>query len=114
MVLIIWDCLVLNPIFGDEDRDVAFKWMKDLAEAKLMMPMDENFFDATFGNLDPALLTETGMECMEVFFTLAFALKLTAARQAVGLEVDESTLVIPGLEYLWKVVLYGRNYVSDQ
>lgn len=122
MALLIWNSLVADPVF-EGDRDVAFTWLYELYKSKLTAPVNEEFFNVTFVQLDPALLTDTGADCMIEFFLSFITPKLrnkTASRQGLvsdagpTAEVDNSAINLPGLDYLWKVFLYGKSSVSEK
>lgn len=107
---ILWNCLLVDPVFV-EDRDIAFNWFCELFKAKLVAPMDEDFFNATFLQLDPSLLTDAGVEWMVECFISAFTPEMIASGQFAS---GDSVVSVPGLNYLWKVLLSGESSVSEK
>lgn len=103
---------MVDPVF-DEDREVAFVWFQKQLSAKLMAPVDEDVLNATFLKLDPALLTDSGVECMVEFFTSAFTPQMIAARQMDD-SGDATTNIPSGLAYLQRVLLSEKSSVSEK
>lgn len=101
----IWQCLAVNAVFA-EDREVCFKWFCSLMsnlESDLDPDVCQCFFLDNILQLDPSLLTESGIECFDVFFKAVNvkAGKLVAKRHVYLMEHDDPI----GLDYLWRVVM---------
>jgi len=108
----IWKCLAENAIFSD-DREACFKWFSQLMseEQDLDPEMNKSFFENNLLQLDPSLVTESGIECFDRFFKIVNLKegKLILKRR-VFLTQD---LDLIGLDYLWKVVLNCSEEVAN-
>ncbi|KAL1497662.1 hypothetical protein ABEB36_008585 [Hypothenemus hampei] len=84
----IWQCLAENAVFPS-DREACFRWFSKLMgeEPDLDPGINKDFFENNILQIDPVLLTESGIRCFERFF------------KAVNTKED-----LIGLDYLWKVV----------
>lgn len=107
----IWKCLAENAVYP-EDREACFKWFSQLMteEPDLDPDVNKNFFEDNILQLDPGLVTESGIECFDRFFKAVNVKegKLVAKRRSYF--SDDLDLI--GLDYLWKVVLNGSDQVS--
>ena len=107
----IWKCLAENAVYP-EDREACFKWFSQLMteEPDLDPDVNRSFFETNVLQLDPSLVTISGIECFDRFFKAVNLKegKLVAKRRA-HLSDD---LDLIGLDYLWKVVLNGPEEVS--
>ncbi|KAL3226070.1 hypothetical protein MRX96_004513 [Rhipicephalus microplus] len=65
----IWHCLAENAVYPS-DREACFKWFSKLMgeEPDLDPEINQDFFEQNVLQLDPALLTESGLRCFERFF----------------------------------------------
>ncbi|XP_065164971.1 probable ubiquitin carboxyl-terminal hydrolase FAF-X isoform X2 [Atheta coriaria] len=99
----IWQCLAENAVFAS-DRESCFKWFSKLMgeEPDLDPGINKDFFENNILQLEPTLLTESGIKCFERFFKAVNTKegKLKAKRRC--LLTEDPDLI--GLEYLWKVV----------
>lgn len=107
----IWKCLAEEAAYP-EDREICFKWFSQLMteEPDLDPDVNREFFEANILQLDPSLVTESGIECFERFFK-AVNLK---ENKLIGKKRSHLTedLDLIGLDYLWNVVLNGSDEVS--
>lgn len=107
----IWTCLAENAAYP-EDREICFKWFSQLMteEPDLDPDVNREFFEANILQLDPSLVTESGIECFERFF------KAVNLKEGKLIDKKRSHLTedldLIGLDYLWKVVLNGSEEVS--
>lgn len=65
----IWKCLAENAVYP-EDREACFRWFSQLMsdEPDLDPDINRNFFENNILQLDPSLVTESGIECFDRFF----------------------------------------------
>ncbi|KAI1278141.1 putative ubiquitin carboxyl-terminal hydrolase FAF-X [Halotydeus destructor] len=109
----IWKCLGENAIFFD-DREACFKWFSLLMteEPDLDPDVNRSFFENNIMQLDPSLVTETGMECFDKFFK---AVNINEGKLVVkrrSFLTDDLELV--GFDYLWRVILNGTQEVATK
>lgn len=85
------------------DREACFKWFSKLMgdEPDLDPAINKDFFQNNILQLDPALLTESGIKCYERFF------KAVNSREG-KLKVNRRTFLVDdvdliGTNYLWRV-----------
>lgn len=101
----IWQCLAENAVFAS-DRESCFKWFSKLMgeEPDLDPGINKDFFVNNILQLEPILLTESGIRCFERFFKAVNIKdgKLKSKRRV--LLTEDPDLI--GIEYLWKVVTY--------
>ncbi|KAK4027909.1 probable ubiquitin carboxyl-terminal hydrolase FAF-X [Daphnia magna] len=106
----IWHCLVERAVFV-ADREACFKWFSKLMgeEPDLDPEVNREFFEAQILQLDPSLMTESGMKCFDRFFKAVNAKegKLVARRK-----MNDVGLI--GLDYLWRVILFGNDAVAEK
>lgn len=99
----IWQCLTENAVFPS-DREACFKWFSKLMgeEPDLDPGINNDFFKYNILQLDPTLLTESGIKCFERFFKAVNTKegKLKVKRRM--LLTEDPDLI--GLDYLWKIV----------
>ncbi|XP_066261614.1 ubiquitin carboxyl-terminal hydrolase 9X [Euwallacea similis] len=99
----IWQCLADNAVF-QSDREACFRWFSKLMgdEPDLDPGINKDFFENNILQLDPVLLTESGIKCFERFFKAVNVKegKLKLKRRTVL--TDDPDLI--GIDYLWKVV----------
>lgn len=107
----IWQCLAENAVFAS-DREACFKWFSKLMgeEPDLDPGVNNDFFENNILQLDPTLLTESGIKCFERFFKAVNTKeeKLKVKRRV--LLTEDPDLI--GLEYLWKVVTLCSNDIA--
>lgn len=98
----IWHSLAEEAVFVC-DREACFKWFSKLMgeEPDLDPAVNRDFFERNILQLDPVLLTESGMKCFERFFRAVNIKegKLKIKRRAVLM--DDLDLI--GTDYLWRV-----------
>ena len=99
----IWQCLAENAVFAS-DRESCFKWFSKLMgeEPDLDPGINKDFFENNILQLDPTLLTESGIKCFERFFKAVNTKEGKLKPKRRSLLTEDSDLI--GLEYLWKVV----------
>ena len=106
----IWHCLVERAIFV-ADREACFKWFSKLMgeEPDLDPEVNRDFFENQILQLDPSLMTESGMKCFDRFFKAVNAKegKLVARRKM-------NDVGLTGLDYLWRVILFGSDPVAEK
>ncbi len=78
-------------------------------EPDLDPEVNREFFEAQILQLDPSLMTESGMKCFDRFFKAVNAKegKLVARRK-----MNDVGLI--GLDYLWRVILFGSDPVAEK
>ncbi|XP_054167467.1 probable ubiquitin carboxyl-terminal hydrolase FAF-X [Oppia nitens] len=100
----IWKCLAENAVYLD-DREACFRWFSLLMsdEPDLDPDINRNFFENNILQLDPSLVTESGIECFDRFFKAVNVKegKLIAKRRCFQMEDNE----LIGIDYLWRVIL---------
>lgn len=99
----IWQCLAENAVF-QTDREACFKWFSKLMgeEPDLDPGINKDFFENNILQLDPILLTESGIKCFERFFKAVNTKEGKLKQKRRLLLTEDSDLI--GLDYLWKVV----------
>ncbi|CAG9771327.1 unnamed protein product [Ceutorhynchus assimilis] len=99
----IWQCLAENAVFPS-DREACFRWFSKLMgeEPDLDPGINKDFFESNILQIDPVLLTESGIRCFERFFKAVNVKegKLKTKRRTIM--TDDPDLI--GIDYLWKVV----------
>ncbi|XP_059479532.1 probable ubiquitin carboxyl-terminal hydrolase FAF-X isoform X3 [Neocloeon triangulifer] len=109
----IWQTLAESAAFPS-DREACFKWFSKLMgdEPDLDPSFNRQFFENNVLQLDPALLTESGMRCFERFFKAVNTRegKLKAKRRNFLMEdVD-----LIGTDYIWKVVTSSGEEIAHR
>ncbi|GFU01705.1 probable ubiquitin carboxyl-terminal hydrolase FAF-X [Nephila pilipes] len=109
----IWSCLAENAVYVT-DREACFKWFSKLMgeEPDLDPEINKDFFEGIVLQLDPCLLTESGIRCFDRFFKAVNSKesKLIAKRRAYLM----NDLELLGLDYLWRVVLNANEDVANR
>ncbi|XP_049853945.1 probable ubiquitin carboxyl-terminal hydrolase FAF-X isoform X1 [Schistocerca gregaria] len=109
----IWKCLAEEAVFPS-DREACFKWFSKLMgeEPDLDPAINKEFFEHNILQLDPSLLTESGMKCFERFFKAVNSKegKLKTKRRAFLM--DDVDLI--GIEYLWRVVTNSADEIANR
>ncbi|XP_063224287.1 probable ubiquitin carboxyl-terminal hydrolase FAF-X isoform X9 [Bacillus rossius redtenbacheri] len=109
----IWRCLAEDAVFPS-DREACFKWFSKLMgeEPDLDPAINKDFFENNILQLDPTLLTESGMKCFERFFKAVNSKegKLKAKRRAFLM--DDVDLI--GTEYLWRVITNSGEEIASR
>ncbi|XP_044752373.1 probable ubiquitin carboxyl-terminal hydrolase FAF-X [Coccinella septempunctata] len=99
----IWQCLAEKAVF-QSDREACFKWFSKLMgdEPDLDPGINKDFFENNILQLDPTLVTESGIKCFERFFK-AVNMKEGKLKVKRRSHLTEDLDLI-GLDYLWKIV----------
>lgn len=109
----IWHCLAVNAVFAS-DREECFRWFGKLMgeEPDLDPGINKDFFENNILQLDPALLTESGIKCFERFFKAVNSKedKLKAIRRGYILDNDD----LIGKDYLWRVITTGGEEIANK
>lgn len=109
----IWQALAEDAVFPS-DREACFKWFSKLMgeEPDLDPAINKDFFENNILQLDPTLLTESGMRCFERFFKAVNTKegKLKAKRRSFMM--DDVDLI--GTEYLWRVVTNSADEIANR
>lgn len=109
----IWHCLAENAAYPT-DREACFRWFSKLMgdEPDLDPEINQEFFEQNVLQLDPALLTESGLRCFERFFRAVNCRqgRLLLRRRTHLLEDPE----LLGTDYLWRVVMHASDPVADR
>lgn len=109
----IWHCLAVNAVFPT-DREECFRWFGKLMgeEPDLDPGINKDFFENNILQLDPHLLTESGIKCFERFFKAVNSKedKLKAIHR--GYILDNEDLI--GKDYLWRVITTGGEDIASK
>lgn len=109
----IWQCLAENAVFVS-DREACFKWFSKLMgeEPDLDPNINKDFFENNILQLDPVLLTESGMKCFERFFKAVNTKEGKLRRKRHSLLMDNPDLI--GTDYLWRVVTNSDDEIANR
>lgn len=107
----IWNCLAVNPIFTC-DREECFRWFGKLMgdEPDLDPGINKDFFENNLLQLDPVLLTESGIKCFERFFKAVNSKEDKLKAKNRGYVLDDEDLI--GKDYLWRVITAGGEEIA--
>uniref|UniRef100_A0A0K8W252 ubiquitinyl hydrolase 1 n=1 Tax=Bactrocera latifrons TaxID=174628 RepID=A0A0K8W252_BACLA len=109
----IWHCLAVSAVFPS-DREECFRWFGKLMgeEPDLDPGINKDFFENNILQLDPQLLTESGIKCFERFFKAVNSKedKLKAIHR--GYILDNEDLI--GKDYLWRVITTGGEEIANK
>ncbi|XP_016979798.1 probable ubiquitin carboxyl-terminal hydrolase FAF isoform X5 [Drosophila rhopaloa] len=109
----IWHCLAVSAVFP-ADREECFRWFGKLMgeEPDLDPGINKDFFENNILQLDPHLLTESGIKCFERFFKAVNSKedKLKAIHR--GYILDNEDLI--GKDYLWRVITTGGEEIASK
>lgn len=109
----IWHCLAVTAVFPS-DREECFRWFGKLMgeEPDLDPGINKDFFENDLLQLDPQLLTESGIKCFERFFKAVNSKedKLKAIHR--GYVLDNEDLI--GKDYLWRVITTGGEEIASK
>ncbi|KAL1140578.1 hypothetical protein AAG570_000508 [Ranatra chinensis] len=99
----IWQCLAEGAVFTN-DREACFKWFSKLMgdEPDLDPAINKDFFQNNVLQLDPTLLTESGMKCFERFFKAVNSKEGKLKMKKRTFLMDDVDLI--GNDYIWRVV----------
>ncbi|OQV21658.1 putative ubiquitin carboxyl-terminal hydrolase FAF-X [Hypsibius exemplaris] len=110
----LWTCLAEHPVFPC-DRDLCFKWFTKLMASTehhdILPTVIKEFFETKVLMLDPACLTESGLECFSrfLYYVNVKERKLEARRKQHYLQDVE----LIGIDYLWKIILTCNEETSQ-
>ena len=109
----IWTCLAENAVFP-QDREACFKWFSKLMgdEPDLDPEINRDFFENNILQLDPSLMTESGIKCFDRFFKAVNCKenKLIAKRRAYLM--DDLELI--GIDYIWRLILNSSEDIANK
>uniref|UniRef100_A0A7G3B1N8 ubiquitinyl hydrolase 1 n=1 Tax=Lutzomyia longipalpis TaxID=7200 RepID=A0A7G3B1N8_LUTLO len=107
----IWNCLAVNAAFPS-DREECFRWFGKLMgdEPDLDPGINKDFFEKNLLQLDPLLLTESGIKCFERFFKAVNSKELKLQAKYRGYVLDDEDLI--GKDYLWRVITTGGEEIA--
>lgn len=109
----IWQCLAVNAAFPS-DREECFRWFGKLMgdEPDLDPGINKDFFENNLLQLDPQLLTESGIRCFERFFKAVNSKEEKLKAKSRGYILDDEDLI--GKDYLWRVITTGNEVISHK
>lgn len=107
----IWQCLAVNAAFAS-DREECFRWFGKLMgdEPDLDPGINKDFFENNILQLDPVLLTESGIKCFERFFKAVNSKDEKLKAKNRGYVLDDEDLI--GKDYLWRVITTGGEDIA--
>lgn len=107
----IWQCLAVNAVFPS-DREECFRWFGKLMgdEPDLDPGINKDFFENNLLQLDPHLLTESGIKCFERFFKAVNSKEEKLKQTNRGYVLDDEDLI--GKEYLWRVITIAAEEIA--
>lgn len=109
----IWHCLAVNAVFPS-DREECFRWFGKLMgdEPDLDPNINQQFFENNFLQLDPQLLSESGIKCFERFFKAVNSKEEKLKAKARGYVLDDEDLI--GKNYLWRVITMSSEDIAHK
>lgn len=109
----IWQCLAENAVF-QSDREACFKWFSKLMgeEPDIDPGINKDFFENNILQLDPVLLTESGIKCFERFFKAVNTKEGKLKTKRRSLLTEDPDLI--GLDYLWKIVTLCTDDIASR
>ncbi|XP_024944100.1 probable ubiquitin carboxyl-terminal hydrolase FAF-X isoform X6 [Cephus cinctus] len=109
----IWQCLAEQAVFVS-DREACFKWFSKLMgeEPDLDPAINKDFFENNILQLDPTLLTESGIKCYERFFKAVNSKEGKLKLKRRTFLMDDVELI--GTDYLWRVVTNGPEEIASR
>lgn len=109
----IWQCLAVNAAFPS-DREECFRWFGKLMgeEPDLDPGINKDFFENNILQLDPQLLTESGIRCFERFFKAVNTKEEKLKAKSRSYILDDEDLI--GKDYLWRVITTGKEMISHK
>lgn len=107
----IWQCLAVNAAFPS-DREECFRWFGKLMgdEPDLDPGINRDFFEHNLLQLDPHLLTESGIKCFERFFKAVNSKEDKLKHIHRGYVLADEDLI--GKDYLWRVITTGGEEIA--
>lgn len=109
----IWQCLTVNAAFP-ADREECFRWFGKLMgdEPDLDPGINKDFFENNILQLDPQLLSESGIRCFERFFKAVNCKEEKLKSKPRGYILDDEDLI--GKDYLWRVITTSNENISQK
>lgn len=109
----IWNCLTVHASCVG-DREECFRWFGKLMgdEPDLDPGINQAFFEGNILQLDPQLLTESGVKCFERFFKAVNAKEMKLQAKHRGYVLDDEELI--GKEYLWRVIVMSGDEIASK
>lgn len=109
----IWQCLAVNAVFPS-DREECFRWFGKLMgdEPDLDPGINKDFFENNILQLDPQLLSESGIKCFERFFKAVNSKEEKLKAKSRGYILDDEDLI--GKDYLWRVITTGNEQIAHK
>ncbi|XP_011304639.1 probable ubiquitin carboxyl-terminal hydrolase FAF-X [Fopius arisanus] len=109
----IWQCLADQAVFVS-DREACFKWFSKLMgeEPDLDPAINKDFFENNILQLDPTLLTESGIKCYERFFKAVNSKEGKLKLKRRTFLMDDVDLI--GTDYLWRVVTNSPEEIANR
>lgn len=109
----IWQCLAVNAAFSS-DREECFRWFGKLMgdEPDLDPGINKDFFENNILQLDPQLLSESGIKCFERFFKAVNSKEEKLKAKTRGYILDDEDLI--GKDYLWRVITTGNEQIAHK
>ncbi|XP_012528213.1 probable ubiquitin carboxyl-terminal hydrolase FAF-X isoform X2 [Monomorium pharaonis] len=109
----IWQCLAEQGVFVS-DREACFKWFSKLMgdEPDLDPAINKDFFQNNILQLDPTLLTESGIKCYERFFKAVNSKEGKLKLKRRTYLMDDVDLI--GTDYLWRVVTNSPEEIANR
>ncbi|XP_033356836.1 probable ubiquitin carboxyl-terminal hydrolase FAF-X isoform X1 [Bombus vosnesenskii] len=109
----IWQCLAEQGVFVS-DREACFKWFSKLMgdEPDLDPAINKDFFQNNILQLDPTLLTESGIKCYERFFKAVNSKEGKLKLKRRTFLMDDVDLI--GTDYLWRVVTNSPEEIANR
>lgn len=109
----IWTCLAEQSVFS-HDREACFKWFSKLMgeEPDLDPEINRDFFENNILQLDPALMTESGIRCFDRFFKAVNSKENKLIPKRRAFLMDDLELI--GLDYIWRLVLCQNEDIADR
>lgn len=107
----IWQCLAVNAVF-QSDRDECFRWFGKLMsdEPDLDPGINKEFFENNILQLDPQLLTESGIKCFERFFKAVNSKEEKLKAKHRGYVLEDEDLI--GRDYLWRIIMTSGEEIA--
>ncbi|KAL0281150.1 UNVERIFIED_CONTAM: hypothetical protein PYX00_002224 [Menopon gallinae] len=109
----IWKCLAEDGVFPS-DREACFKWFSKLMgdEPDVDPSIYKEFFEDNILQLDPTLLTESGMKCFERFFKTVNLTEKKLIQKRRSVLMNDPDLI--GMDYLWRVITNSGEEIANR
>ncbi len=109
----IWTCLAENAVFP-QDKEACFKWFSKLMgdEPDLDPEVYRDFLENNILQLDPALMTESGIRCFDRFFKAVNSRENKLVPKRRAFLMDDLELI--GMDYIWKLVNSSPEEIASR